>query len=77
MCKVLVITQCEGFTGKWLHLWLVIPKIGFHLGKGVYSPFLLIDGRYFLTDVLIDIFDAVIDLFFQVFQQMSFQSRVD
>lgn len=29
--KVFIITQHEGFTGKWLHLWFVISKKTFHL----------------------------------------------
>ena len=71
--KVFIITQQEGFTGKWLHLWLVISKKAFHLGKGLGSPFVVVDDRYFLSYITIDIFDTVIDLFFPVLQQMCLQ----
>ena len=71
--KVFIITQQEGFTGKWLHLWFVISKKSFHLGKRLGSPFLVVDVRYFLSYITIDIFDTVVDFFFQIFQQMCFQ----
>lgn len=73
MCKVLVIAQGKGITGQWLHLRFIVSKKYIHLGGGSVCPSQSIDVRYFFTDIFINVFDTVVNLFLQVFQQMSFK----
>ena len=71
--KVFIITQSEGFTGKWLHLRFVISKKALHLRNGLRRLFLVVDGCYFFSYITINIFDTIIALLFEIFQQVSLQ----